>query len=179
MRVSHIALGLSLLALPLTAQVSGSIKRDAPTVENTIKFADGESLTMSYTAIRFGEGQWMAYLERKDAYERFNQGAMARPIGSVTASCDLQVGQNAVPAGEYDMYFSLHEQAGWLLNLRKKGGEGDPILWRVVTVDSEQDCSRIRFDLTPGEAGDTAHINLMFGKMKMAKLVDVSRKSGQ
>lgn len=164
-----ITLGLALCAAPAATQISGSINRGAPVIENSIKFANEVELEVKYTAIHFGEGKWQGMLENKDSHERFNRTAMAKPIGSVETSTTVYASGREIPEGEYDMFFSLHEKAGWLLNLKKQGDDAaEPIQWRMVLSDSEENCKRIRFNLNAGDKKDEAVLTIAFGKKKVS-----------
>jgi hypothetical protein len=169
------ALGLALCAAPAATQISGSINRGAPVLEKSISFEGGDKLSLSYTAIHFGQGQWQGLLDAKDQHERFNQGAMRRPIGSVETSTTVYASGREIPAGKYDMFFSLHADAGWLLNLKSKdNADADPIRWRLVMSDSTESCKRMQFNLNAGDAKDEASLTIAFGKKKVT--VPVSTK---
>lgn len=166
--VVSFALGLALFAAPAAAQIQGGINRDAPVLEKSITFASKAKLELSYTAIHFGEGQWQGLLEAKDKHERFNEGAMKAPIGSVETSATVYAAGREIPAGQYSMFFSLHKDAGWLLNLKSKGDDdAKPIQWRLVMSDSQEACKRMQFSLNAGDAKNQASLTIAFGKKQV------------
>ncbi len=165
MRILPLATTL-LLAFPLTAQVGGSINSNAPTVSQSIEFSDESKLALSYTAIHFGEGQWMNATENEQLRERINGAAQRRPMGSVHTSIPLVAAGRKVPAGEYDMYFTLHERGAWLLNLKPKGDDGgDPIVWRLALKETEHKHTRMHIALGAAAEANEALLTIAFGNM--------------
>ncbi|MGE3171003.1 MAG: hypothetical protein AB7O97_00150 [Planctomycetota bacterium] len=160
----------ALLAFAAPAQVNGSINRNAPTVMHSITMGDNK-LEVSYTAIRFGQGQWQQILDNVDSHERFNEMAMKRPIGSVKSSVPVMAAGKMVPAGEYSMYFTVHEGAGWVLNL--KPAEGEAIRWRLVLQPSghENECMRINLD--PSAENGACMLSIAFGEQMVSVPVKV------
>lgn len=162
-RLTCLALGLA-LAVPATAQVSGSINRDAPTVSNAISFKDGSSIELSYTAIHFGKGVWMEAKGDANKRERLNSFAPKRPIGKVSTSADLVCAGKTVPAGKYAMYFTVHESGTWILNLKPAGeGDGDLIRWGLRLSKTDKQLSRMSISLAPGDKANSAQLTVAFG----------------
>ena len=58
----------ALITCGLQAQVSGSINRGAAKVTNMIEMG-GNKLTVNYTALRFGQGQWQKIKDASDRHE--------------------------------------------------------------------------------------------------------------
>ncbi|MEC7584190.1 MAG: hypothetical protein VYE77_07720 [Planctomycetota bacterium] len=155
----------------LQAQVSGSINRGAPTMTNTIAMGD-HKMEVSYTAIRFGEGQWERILDNENAHERFNQLAERRPMGSVKTSCDVITAGKSVPAGNYTMFFTVNSRSGWILNLKPE--KGDTIRWRLVLTetDKKQDCMHI--SLSPSAEDGVCSLGVAFGSKSVTVPVRVA-----
>ncbi len=162
---------VALLAVAAPAQISGSINRNAPVVAHSITMGQNK-LELSYTAIRFGQGEWQKILENTEGHAEFNAFAEKKPIGTVKTTMALMAAGKEVPAGEYSMFFTVNEQAGWILNL--KPTTGDLIRWRLVLSPSgaKNDCLKISLDPS-GQAG-TCSLTVAFG----AEAVTVPVKSG-
>ena len=121
MKTITFTFALAVLVAPTMAQARGSINRDAPSVTRTINFKNGDSVSTTFKAIRFGKGQWQSVLKNKDQQEAFNARAPKIPIGSITCSAPVLASKRTIPAGKYDLYFTVHERFGWILNLKNKG----------------------------------------------------------
>ncbi len=161
----------SVLAGGLQAQISGSLNRGAPKVSNTIEMG-GNKLHISYTSIRFGDGAWQGIKDNVDRHERFNKFAEGKPIGSVKTSCDLQAAGRTVPAGDYSMYFTVSERAGWILNLKPK--EGDAIRWRLALTEAKTKSGCLKMNLEPSAKADTCSVAIVFGDMQVTVPVTVA-----
>lgn len=167
-----LALAATLSTLAAPAQISGMINRGAPTVTNAIAMGDNK-LEMSYTSIRFGEGEWREILAKTERHQEFNAFAEKTPIGKVKTTCDLNAAGRQVPAGEYAMFFTAHERAGWVLNL--KPAEGEAVRWRLALKDTDQkhDCMCIR--LEPSAKADTCSLTIAFGNQAVTVPVSVAQ----
>lgn len=154
----------TLLASGLVAQVRGGINRSAPKVTNAIEMG-GKKLHIEYTSIRFGDGEWQKIQEQKDAYEGFNKFAENKPIGKVVTTTDVMVAGKKVPAGSYKMYFTLHEQAGWILNVKPENG--DPIRWRMVLSETKDAAKCLKISLEPTSKDGACTLGITFGSMQV------------
>lgn len=152
---------LALVAGLAPAQISGSINRNAAKVSQSIAMGDNK-LEVNYTAIRFGKGQWQQLRENAQAHERFNANAERRPLGAVKTSVAVTAAGKQVPAGEYAMYFTLHEQAGWILNLKSAAG-GEPIRWRMALQQTEHKSDCMLISLTPSAEDGKCSLSVSFG----------------
>ncbi len=159
-----------LASTALQAQVSGSINRNAPKVSTSIAMGD-HKVELSYTSIRFGEGQWQQILENEGMHERFNQGAERRPVGSVKTNCALMAAGKVIPAGDYQMFFTVHPQAGWILNL--KPAEGEAIRWRMVLKATDHAHSCMRITLEPSAEDGECALTIAFGSQMVSVPVTV------
>lgn len=176
--------GIAVLAVPAAAQVSGSINRDAPTVTNSIAFADGSKITIDYKAIHFGQGAWLERFEAmkgdEQRLERFNKGAAAAPIGTVTTSMPCTVAGRQVPAGSFDMFFTVSARAGWVLNLKDKGNaEAPAIQWRLALKETDSQETRLKIALTAGEAANQAQVSVAFGQQAVSVPVAPTAKDAK
>jgi len=160
MKTLPIAVCAALLAAVVPAQVSGSINQNAPVVAHSITMGPTK-LELTYSAIRFGQGAWQKILENTEAHEKFNTFAEKSPIGSVKTNAPVMAAGHEVPAGEYTMFFTVSEQAGWVLNLKPKTGES--IRWRLVLTPSaaKNDCLKISLD--PTAQNGTCSLTIAFG----------------
>jgi hypothetical protein len=163
----------ALMTCGLQAQIGGSINRGAPKVSNTIEMGK-DKLEVSYTAIRFGEGAWQKIKDNADRHERFNKFAASTPIGSVKTSCDLTAAGRKIPAGEYSMYFTVHKDAGWLLNL--KPADGEPIRWRMALTDTKTKSACLKVSLEPSAKKGTCSIAITFGDKAVTVPVTIAAK---
>ena len=163
----------ALITCGLQAQVSGSINRGAAKVTNSIEMG-GEKLSVNYTALRFGEGQWQKIKDATDRHDGFNQFAERRPIGSVETSVDLMTAGKKVPAGKYSMYFTVSERAGWVLNLKPK--EGDAVRWRMVLTDAPAESKCLKISLSPSAKNGSCSLHIAFGKQHVMAPVTVAKE---
>lgn len=163
----------ALLSCGLQAQVMGSINRGAAKVTNTLEMG-GNKLSVNYTALRFGKGQWQGFKDNVDMHERFNGFAAKNPIGSVETSVDLMTAGKKVPAGKYSMFFTLSERAGWVLNLKPK--EGDTVKWRMVLTDAPSESKCLKVSLNPSAEDGMCSLHIAFGKQHVMVPVTVAKK---
>ena len=183
-----LALGLALLAAaPAAAQKMGSVNRNAPTCTQAIKFANGAEVQLSYVAITWADGKTLAAAadpQRGEATRnRINSTAEAQPLGSVKTTTDLTMSGRTIPAGEYDLYFTVMENQGnlmWLANLRQKGNkEAEPIRWSLALEDSEMEMHRLVISLHAGEGDNNAGVYLAFGKKYVMVNLSCAEKAGE
>ncbi|HEX5054446.1 MAG TPA: hypothetical protein VFZ65_21890 [Planctomycetota bacterium] len=160
----------SLLTCGLTAQISGSINKSAPKVTNAIEMGSNK-LQVDYTSIRFGDGAWQKIKDDASGHEQFNKFAEGKPIGRVKTTCDIQAAGKKVPAGDYAMFFTVHEQAGWILNL--KPAEGEAIRWRLVLSQADDKSGCLKISLEPAAKNDTCSLSIVFGDMQVTVPVTV------
>ena len=163
------------LSCGVQAQISGSINRGAPKVSNTIEMG-GNKLMVEYTSIRFGNGDWQKIKDNTAGHEQFNKFAEGKPIGKVSTSCALQAAGKKVPAGDYTMFFTVQEQAGWLLNLKPK--EGDPIRWRMVLSEADDKSGCLKMSLEPSAKNGMCSLEIVFGDMAVTVPVTTVDEDG-
>lgn len=163
----------ALLTCGLQAQVSGSINRGAAKVTNSIEMG-GNKLSVNYTALRFGQGQWQKIKDAADRHDGFNQFAEKRPVGTVETSVDLMAAGKKVAAGKYSMYFTVNENAGWILNLKPE--KGDAIRWRMVLSDAPKEAKCLKIALEPSAENGMCSLHIAFGKQHVAVPVKAAKK---
>ncbi len=163
----------ALMTCSLQAQVSGSINRGAAKVTNMITMG-GNKLTVNYTALRFGQGQWQKIKENTERHEGFNKFAASSPVGSVETSVDLTAAGRMVPAGKYSMYFTVSERAGWMRNLQPQ--DGDAIRWRMVLSDAQAEAKCLKIGLDPSDKDGMCTLHIAFGKQHVMVPVSVAKK---
>lgn len=174
-KTTTLLLSLAFLAAPVAAQHGGSINRDAPTVVSGIEFKNSAKLHVKYLAINFGEGAWQSILKRTARHEGFNAMAARKPLGQIHTNVAVTASGREIPAGKYDMFFTVHEQAGWLLNLKNKANaDAKVIRWRMAMTDLKTSSKRFKVQVQPGEETNSANITIAFG----AKSVTVPLKVG-
>ena len=165
----------TLMTCGLQAQIGGSLNNGAPKVSTSMEMG-GNKLSVSYTSIRFGEGSWQKIKDNADRHERFNKFAASKPIGSVKTSCDLMAAGKKIPAGDYSMFFTVHEQAGWLLNL--KPAKGDAIRWRLVLSDAAKKTGCMKISLEPSAKDGMCSIAIAFGGKQVTVPVSAAPAKG-
>lgn len=167
---------LAVLAGTANAQISGSINRNAPVVAQSI--AMGESkLEVSYTAIRFGQGAWQKILETPAMHEGFNAGAEKKPIGKVKTSVAVTAAGKEIPAGEYTLFFTVNEKAGWILNL--KPASGDALMWRMHLSASPTKSDCMGISLEPTAKDGVCTLTIRFGEQQVTVPVTVGAKTAK
>jgi len=163
----------ALAALPISAQVGGSVNVGAPKVMSGIQMGDAK-MSVEYTAIRFADGQWQKTKDNKARYEAFNRRAEASPMGTVKTTAPMSCSGRNIAAGEYKLFFSLHDQYGWMVNLKN---EDNAYMWRLDTKETDEKRERMHIALTPGKANDMAHFTMAFGNQTMT--VNVTPAKGE
>lgn len=117
-----IVLATSLLT-PAFAQKMGSSNRNAPTVKQEITAGDTK-VSLNYTAITWGDGSTMGNVMNKengaDTRKMVNGAAAKSPMGTFTNSVDLKVGDLNLPAGEYQVFFTINDDLSWNINFAAK-----------------------------------------------------------
>ena len=161
MKILLVTAVAALLACTASAQISGSINRNAPTIAQSISMGENK-LEVTYTAIRFGQGSWQKILENTAMHEKFNASAEKKPIGTVKTSCVVTAAGKEIPAGDYAMFFTVHEKAGWILNLKPANGEA--IMWRMMLQPSTEKTDCMSICLEPSAKDAVCALTISFGE---------------
>jgi hypothetical protein len=151
---------LASLCVPATAQRQGSANRGAPTCTTSIAFAQGGKVDVTYTAITWARGDAMGKLEDAGMRENINRAAAAAPIGSLELSDASTIGGKSIPAGKYDLMFTIDDDAKWHLVLAGGDQKHD---WTLDLKDSEHH-PRLVLGLVAGQKNDSAMLFIAFGK---------------
>ncbi len=161
----------AILACAAPAQISGSLNRNAPAVAQSITMGENK-LEVNYTAIRFGQGSWQKILENASMHERFNTNAEKKPVGTIKTTVAVMAAGKEIPAGEYALFFTAHEKAGWLLNLKPKAG-GETIMWRMVLQPSQTKSECMGITLEPTAQDNACSLTIRFGEQHLTVPVTV------
>ena len=122
MKTISFTLALAFLVAPALTQARGSINQDAPSVTRTINFKNGDSVSTTYKAIRFGVGSWQVILNYMDGQEALHS-TLISPSGEYDHSESRIIGKQdsmgsdsslewsftyyAIPAGDYSIALDL------------------------------------------------------------------------
>jgi hypothetical protein len=151
------------LCVPAFAQKMGSSNSDAPTVKQTV-MAGHAKISLDYTSITWASGRTMTRLLDKEkgapVRERVNSGAGDAPLGSMTTSVDLMCGDLAIPAGEYQVYFTIGDDLAWSINFK---GKDKTLTTKLALADAEHESKRLMMCLYAGEE-EGAGVYVAFGK---------------
>jgi hypothetical protein len=166
MRTLLSALVLGAFAAALPAQQMGSVNASAPTVTQSIKFANGASLSIEYKSITWAQGRTMDAL--KDAErgarmrERVNAQAERAPLGSAAVASAVTIGDQTVKAGDYKLYFTIDDENAWHLVLAAEEGDAKHT-WKLDLKDTEKAQSRLVVGLMAGAKDTEATMKIAFG----------------
>lgn len=173
-----VSLAAALLAAPTSAQKMGSKNRDAPKVTQSIAFANGSKIEISYFAIAQG-----AYLDNmlkadgKSYRTRFNSMAERAPLGKLSVSKDTMIGGHKVAAGDYKLSFTISEEMKFSMSLTPKSG--DAVKLPVDTGEAASKTARMSIQLTPAEDAKHATLAVVYGKLNCSFAVGGNAESGK
>ena len=150
------------LCAPAFAQKMGMSNEGAPELKQSITAGDAK-MSLDYTSITWAQGKMMARLTDKDkgaqAREGFNKAGPNQPLASFKTSVDCKCGDAALPAGEYQVYFTINEDLTWNLNFKS----GDKVMTTKLKLEnSDHESKRLLMCLYAEEKG--AGVYLAFGK---------------
>lgn len=164
MKSLSLAIALAGLAIPLSAQVRGSINQGAPTVSSSIEFSGGGKVEVSYIAANFGRGDFLGQLENSArAREGLNKRAAQRPLGSLEVTKAMTIGGQKVAAGEYDLYFTIDDDVKWHLILSSGGDDAKKVDIKLDLKDTEKGSARLKIVVTAGDGNDECDLAVAFG----------------
>jgi hypothetical protein len=149
------------LCAPAFAQKMGSTNSDAPAITQSIE-AGGAKMSLNYTAVTWAEGKTMARLMDKEkgagARKRISDNAAGSPLGSFTSSVDVMCGDLHLPAGTYEVFFTIDEEVNWSINF--KSGEKTHS-HKLTLADSTHESKRLMLCLYAADKG--AGVYVAFG----------------
>jgi hypothetical protein len=173
-KILSFALAAALCA-PAFAQKMGSTNSNAPTIKQTIVAGDAK-ISLDYTSITWASGKTMGRLmdkESTDARARVNKMAGDQPLGSMTSSVDLMLGDLHIPAGDYKVYFTIDDDLTWSINFK---GKEKTLTSKLALMPSDHESKRLLLCLYAGEE-DGAGVYVSFGdKMGMLELKPAAQK---
>ncbi len=163
-RLALTLVAFGFLAVPTLAQKMGATNRNAPAVKQTITLDTLGTLSLDYTAITFGSGRWAASLENEETRdrmrERINQQANDTPLAAFTTEKDVEFGGKNVPAGKYQMSFTISDDYKWQVTLT-----GEETISIPLTLEqTEMASKRLVVSLHAGDEDGTAGIYIAFGQ---------------
>jgi hypothetical protein len=147
---------------PAFAQKMGMSNNDAPEIKQSLSAGDAK-MSLDYTSITWAQGKMMARLSDKDngakAREQFNKAGPGAPLAMFKTSVDCKCGDATLPAGEYQVYFTIGDDLSWSLNFKS----GDKVMTtKLALANGEHDSKRLVMGLYAEEKGAAVH--LAFGK---------------
>ncbi len=159
-----IAVSVALFALPVTAQRMGHSNTNAPTVGQSLNFADKGSVELSYASITWARGTWATHLAdeatRHLKRDEINEAAKSAPLGTFTTSVDLVMNHVRVSAGSHQLAFMLDEKYQWQVVLFKDGKQvALPLRLAANPIQSK----RLVLALIAGDENFTGRMFVTFG----------------
>ncbi|HEX6809987.1 MAG TPA: hypothetical protein VF384_00065 [Planctomycetota bacterium] len=151
------------LCAPAFAQ-KGGMSASAPTIKQSI-MAGAAKISLDYTAIPWVRGENMAKILDKangaDARKGLNNRAPKDPLASFSTSVDVTCGDLQIPAGDYQVFFTITEELVWNINFQGK----DKLLTTKLNVsnDDKHESKRLLLCLYAGEESG-AGVYVAFGK---------------
>ena len=164
MKILTLALAAALCA-PALAQKMGMTNTNAPTIKQTIT-ANDVTMSLDYTSITWADGATMTRLADKEngarVRERVNKTAPNEPLATFKSSVDVKFGDVSLPAGEYQVYFTVGDDLAWSLNFKS----GDKVHTTKLQLSDAtgHESKRLLMSLYAGDGGG-AGVYLAFGKM--------------
>jgi hypothetical protein len=151
------------LCAPAFAQKMGSTNGNAPALAQSITIGDAK-MSLDYTSITWADGKTMTAIADKEkgtrTRERVNRTAANAPLGKFTTSIDCKCGDVTLPAGSYDVFFTIGDDLAWSLNFKA----GDKVMTTKLELKSgEHESKRLQMLLHATDNGAGAWLS--FGKM--------------
>jgi hypothetical protein len=150
------------LCAPAFAQKARS-QGNAPTVKQSLVMGDAK-MSLDYSSISVGGGETMKTLGDKEkgvqAREMWNKMGPGAPLASFSTSIEVKCGDITLPAGEYQVYFTIGEDTVWSMNFKA----GDKVHTTKLQLEASQhESKRLLLCLYAEEAA--AGVYMSFGKM--------------
>jgi hypothetical protein len=149
------------LCAPAFAQKMGSTNTDAPAMKQSIE-AGGAKMSLDYTSITWADGKTMSRLMDKEkganARKRISENAASSPLGSFSTSVDVKCGDLHLPAGEYQVFFTIDDDLAWSINFQ---GKDKVHSHKLTLADSSHESKRLMLCLYAADKG--AGVYVAFG----------------
>ena len=161
---------LAALTVPVAAQQMGSANRNAPTIEQAIKFHNGAELEISYTSLNYAQGKFMENATNERFRQMVNDNAKQNPLGAVKLSGAMEIGGKEIAAGSYGLHFLISAEGGWLLTLSHKNDAGDVelIQWPLTMEKAPIRSQRLMIVIAAGEGTTDCSLLMVFGSQHVA-----------
>jgi len=117
------------LASVFACALVSALPGDPPRSTNSLEFADGGKVEVSYNQINLGGGITLQNLMARSEIgtrvrQIFNERAfMGRIAGRLTVATSTEIAGNALEPGAYQLSFRIDEQLAWSLVVLTPGGE--------------------------------------------------------
>jgi hypothetical protein len=151
------------LCAPVSAQRMGMANNDAPTIKQTI-MAGAAKISLDYTSITWARGEMMSQVLDKangaNARKNLNTTGPKKPLASFSTSVDVTLGDIQIPAGDYQVYFTITEELVWQINFQGK----DKTLTTKLNVSNEGEHESKRLLLCLHAADEDVGVYVAFGK---------------
>ncbi len=165
------------LCAPAFAQKQGMSNNDAPEMKQSIA-AGAAKMSLDYTSITWATGKTMTALMDKEkggrARERVNGNAANAPLASFKTSVDCKCGDAVLPAGDYQVFFTIGDDLAWSLNFKN----GDKVVSTKLKLDnSDHESKRLMMCLYAEDNG--AGVYIAFGKQSGMIKFEAAKKEGK
>jgi hypothetical protein len=163
------------LCAPASAQKMGMTNSNPPALKQSITAGDAK-MSLDYMSITWADGKTMGMLADKDKgagyRERVNKSGPGSPLATFSTSADVKLGELAIPAGEYQVFFTIGDDLSWSMNFK----QGDKVLThKLAMMDSPEQNKRLLLCLYAADAG--AGVYCAFGnKMTMLNFTPAAKK---
>lgn len=151
------------LCAPAFAQKSGMSNQDAPTIKQTI-MAGTNKISLDYTSITWADGKTMSAILDKasgaDARKRMNANGPKNPLASFSTSTDVTLGELQIPAGDYQVFFTITEELAWQINFQGR----EKTLTTNLNVSNEGEHESKRLLLCLHAVDNNVGVYVAFGK---------------
>lgn len=165
---SILPLTVCLALAPLTAQKMGQVNNDAPTVTQTIRYANGASVKVQYFAISIAEGKTLSRLLDKEnggpTRARFNRMADQNPLGSLETSSALSIAGKSIAKGSYALRFHIDDNLHWSMSLTGKGDDQKVHRFDLKAGEAKS-AKRMMINLIPGDKAGSGTLSIRFSNL--------------
>jgi hypothetical protein len=141
----------------------GMANQNPPQIKQTITVSNNK-ISLDYMSITWADGKTMSAILDKangaDARKRLNATGPKQPLGSFTTSTDVTLGDLQIPAGDYQVFFTITEELAWQINFQGK----EKTLTTNLNVSNEGEHESKRLLLCLHAVDENAGVYVAFGK---------------
>jgi len=145
----------AVLCAPAFAQKMGGTNNNAPTIKQSIAIGDN-SMTLNYTAITWAEGKIMERCADKENGKQvrayINRQAPSSPLANFKTTIDCKCGDLMLPAGEYEVYYTINEDCHWEINFHADGEDSAKTM-KLPLTNTPDTTKRLLMCLYAGNEG--------------------------